>query len=237
MFVTTRRACWALPAAALVVVGAAGCSSHHKSADGKSTPSASGGRSASAASSGPNGRSASTPGGSGSRGASSGDAGSAPSSSGAPAGAGSAPAGGAEGARPATGAPCRVASASDVVAAFGGKVGSQTSGTSGIGNPLCTFHLTKSNAGLPGTVSVTVNAKSSAATFAQIKKHESGAIAVSGVGSNAFYVAKSGTLQFIKGSTVVVIQATLRAPGSQPAKASQVRTDMMALGKSIAAIL
>lgn len=142
---------------------------------------------------------------------------------------------GAEGATPAGAAQCRITAPGDVAAAFGGKVVTTSAGTSGIGNPICRFTLTKSNAGVPGTVSVTVDAKSSAKTFAQIKKSLPGATSVAGVGDSAFFVAGTSTVQFLKGSQAAVLQATLRAPGGPTPPAARVKSDLIVLAQSIAA--
>jgi hypothetical protein len=212
-------------AAAALCAGLSACSSKHHSAAQSSTPTQS------RATSEPSAGSASAPSSSAASGTSGRRGGGAPTST--PAGEGPSAA---EGATPVAGAPCRITSSADVAVAFGGKVGTSTAGTSGIGNPICRFTLTKSNAGVPGTVSVTVNAKSTAKTFAQIKKSQPGAASVSGVGDSAFYVASTGTLQFIKGSQAAVLQATLRAaPGGPSPSANQVKADVTSLARSVAA--
>ena len=132
---------------------------------------------------------------------------------------------------------CKITSSPDVASAFGGKVGTETAGTSGIGNPICRFTLAKSNAGAPGTVSVTLNASASATEFAQLKKQTQGGTSLSGVGDNAFYVSNTATLQFLKGHSAVVMQANIRVPGGMPPKPVQVRADSVALAKAIAANL
>ena len=124
-----------------------------------------------------------------------------------------------------------------MASAFGGKVASETAGTSGIGNPICQFALTKSNAAAPGRVSVTLNAAYSTAAFARVKKQAQGASPLTGIGESAFYVDGTATLQFIKGRTAVVIQADIRMPGGTPPKPSQVRADTVLLAKAIAADL
>lgn len=146
-------------------------------------------------------------------------------------------AGGVEAPTPAGGVgPCKITTAHDVGAAYHGKVASETATTSGIGNPLCMFTLSGSNVGAPGTVTVTVNTSLSPAAFAQTKRHATGATSVA-VGDSAFYVAESGTLQFIKGDTAAVIQANLHVPGAKPPKPSQLLADTLTLSRTIAADL
>jgi hypothetical protein len=105
-----------------------------------------------------------------------------------------------------------------------------------VGNPLCQFGLSKSNAGPPGTVTITVDSKVTAQTFAQIKQDAGGA-SQAGIGDSAFYVSGTTTLQFIKGTTVCVIQAALQAPGGAPADPTKTMSDTVALGKSVAATI
>ena len=132
---------------------------------------------------------------------------------------------------------CRITSSSTVASAFGGKVGTETAGTSGIGNPICKFTLARSNAGAPGTVSVTLNTSANSKAFAQLKGQAQGGTSVSGVADDAFYVSNTATLQFLKGHTWVVMQANIRVPGGTPPKPTQVRADTVALAKTIAAAL
>lgn len=216
------RALGASLAVAALWAGLSACSSKHHSAAQPSTPPQSSGSSSTGTRTVPTSPAGGHPSGHKSGGT---------STSTAPGGGAS----GAEGATPVTGAPCRITSPTDVAAAFGGKVGPSTAGTSGIGNPICRFTLTKSNAGVPGTVSVTVDTKSSAKTFAQVKKSQPGAVSVGGVGDSAFYVASTGTLQFIKGSQAAVLQAVLRAPGGPAPSAARVKADVISLARTVAA--
>ena len=145
--------------------------------------------------------------------------------------------GGAEGATEGAVGECKITSSETVASAYGGEVGSETAGTSGIGNPICQFSLTRSNAAAPGHVSITLNASMSATAFANLKKQAQGAVTVQGVADNAFYVPGTATMQFIKGRTAVVIQADLRLPHGMPPMPTQVRADTAALARLIAADL
>ena len=148
-------------------------------------------------------------------------------------------AGGAEGetSDPDEDGPCSLTNSADVGSAYGGKVTSETAGMSGIGNPICTFTLTSSNAGAPGRLSITIDASASAAAFASTRRHSAGAIAVSGVGDSAFYLSSTATLHFLKGHSAGVIQADFRMPHGMPPEPGRVRADTTALGKRVAAAL
>jgi hypothetical protein len=132
---------------------------------------------------------------------------------------------------------CKIADPSDVANAYGGKVGTVAGGTTPIGSTKCLFTLTKSNTGVPGTVALTLNSSSSAAAFARVKKQAAGATTVADVGERAFYQAATSTLQFVKGRSVVAIQADIRVPGEKPANPPKVRADTVALAKTVAAQL
>jgi len=132
---------------------------------------------------------------------------------------------------------CELTSASNVASAFGGRVGRETAATSGIGNPLCQFELTGSNTGVPGKVSVTIDASASPATFAKSKQQLAGAATVSGVGDAAFYLPGTATLHFLKGRNAGVIQADFRMPHGMPRNPSQVQADSIVLAKVMAAHL
>jgi hypothetical protein len=131
---------------------------------------------------------------------------------------------------------CKITSTRDVEASYHGKVTAESSGTSGIGNPLCRFTIANTDGGAPGRISITLNASIKPATFATVKKQSAGASPVSGIGDDAFYTA-TGTLQFIKGYSVVVIQAALAVPGGAPPKPSQMKADTITLARTIAADL
>ena len=145
--------------------------------------------------------------------------------------------GGAEGATPAATRECPIATSEAVASSYGGPVGTESAGTSPIGNPICQFTLTRSNAGAPGHVTITLNASMSTATFAKIKRQAQGAVSVAGIGASAFYVPATLTMQFIKGHSAVVIQADLRASHGLPRDPDQVRGDTSVLAKAIAANL
>jgi hypothetical protein len=108
---------------------------------------------------------------------------------------------------------------------------------SGIGNPLCQFVLTGSNTGIPGKVSVTIDASASSTAFAKSKQQMAGAATVSGVGDAAFYLPGTATLHFLKGRHEGIIQADFRMPHGMPRNPSQVQTDSIVLAKVMAAHL
>ena len=132
---------------------------------------------------------------------------------------------------------CQIISAPNVASAFGGRVVSETAKTSGIGNPLCQFGVTGSNAGVPGNVSVTIDASVSPAIFVKTKQQLAGAATVAGVGDAAFYLPGTATLHFLKGRNACVIEADFRRPHGMPLKPSQVQADSIALARAIAANL
>jgi hypothetical protein len=131
---------------------------------------------------------------------------------------------------------CKIASTSDVAAAYRGKVASEAAGSSGIGNPQCQFALSTSNVGVPGTVTITVNASQSRAAFARAGQRVRGG-AVAGVGDAAFYVTNTTTIEFLKGRTVATIQADLRVPGRPVPRPDRVRADTVALARAVVADL
>ena len=144
---------------------------------------------------------------------------------------------GAEGATPATTRECPIATSEAVASSYGGTVGTESAGTSPIGNPICQFSLTRSNAGDPGRITIALNASMSAATFAKIKRQAQGAVSTPGIGASAFYVPATLTMQFLKGHNAVVIQADLRAPHGLPRDPDRVRGDTVVLARAIAANL
>jgi hypothetical protein len=116
-------------------------------------------------------------------------------------------------------------------------VGSETAKSSGIGNPLCQFVPTGPNTGVAGTVSVTIDASVSPATFVKTKQQLAGATTVSGFGDAAFYLPSTATLHFLKGRNAGVIQVDFRVPHGMPRNPSQVQADSVVLAKAIAADL
>jgi hypothetical protein len=135
-----------------------------------------------------------------------------------------------EGVAPPAGKKCTFTSATAVATAFGATISSYTTGTTGTGRPICTFVLSSSNVGVSGHVTAVRNDTSSAAEFTQAQQSPSDAVVLTGVGDRAFYSPSQSTIQLMKGKTVVVVQASLRS--SKPAA---VNSDLIALGRSIAA--
>jgi hypothetical protein len=97
--------------------------------------------------------------------------------------------------------------------------------------------LTGSNTGVPGKVSVTIDASASQATFVKTKQQMAGATTVSGVGDAAFYLPDTATLHFLKARNAGVIQADFRMPHGMPRNPNQVQADSIVLAKAMAARL
>jgi hypothetical protein len=228
--VTKRGTGRAGPLVALVLtaLAIAGCSSHHKSAaaSGSDSPTAATG-SGSSASSGSAAKS--SPARSSSAPVKSGGTGTAtPASS----------SGGLENQQPPSGVEkCTFSSAAAVQTAFATPAPAETVDATPIGNPRCTFVVRSSNVGPGGTITLTLSKSGSAADFARSKSQVPGAVGVSGIGDNAFYVPSDGELRFIKGKTVVVIDARLSVPGEAQPKAAQLKSDVLQLGRSVAIAL
>jgi hypothetical protein len=109
--------------------------------------------------------------------------------------------------------------------------------TSGIGNPLCQFVLTGSNTGVPGKVSVTIDASVTSTAFVKTKQQMAGATTVFGVGDAAFYLPGAATLHFLKGRNAGIIQADFRMPHGMPRDPIQMQADSIVLAKAMAAHL
>jgi hypothetical protein len=139
---------------------------------------------------------------------------------------------GAEGATSAAASQCKIIEASGVAAAFGGGVSSQVGRTSGTGGQICTFTLRKPSVSVVRAVDLAVNENVSRGAFEAARKSTPGAQAVA-LGDLAFYNPHSATLQALKGSTVVVVQAESAAPPSTAQLADQLRSQVTALGKAV----
>jgi hypothetical protein len=110
-----------------------------------------------------------------------------------------------------------------------------TATTSPLGKPLCTFTFSTSNIGAAaGSVVATEDGTSSRSAFDEVRKQVAGSTMVHSVGDAAFYVNGTGTLQFIKGRTSVVIQATFKLKAGTK-YAAHIKLDIVALARSIAA--
>jgi hypothetical protein len=213
----------------LTALAIAGCSSHHKSAvaSGSDSPSAATGSSASSGSA-----AKSSPVKSSSARAKSGG-----TSTAKPSGSVSS-SGGLENQQPPSGVEkCTFSSAAAVQTAFATPAPAETVDATPIGNPRCTFVVRSSNVGPGGTITLTLSKSGSASDFARSKSQVPGAVGVSGIGDNAFYVPADGELRFIKSKTVLVIDARLTVPGQAQPKAAQLKSDVLQLGRSIAIAL
>jgi hypothetical protein len=129
---------------------------------------------------------------------------------------------------------CTFSSAAAVQSVFGTSAPAETVDATPIGNPRCTFVVRSSNVGPGGTIVLTLSKSGNAADFAKSKSQVPGAVSVSGIGNNAFYIPADGELRFIKGTTVVVISARLSIPAQPQPKPAQLKADVLALGRSIA---
>jgi hypothetical protein len=215
MTVTGRsRWSWVAGAAITLAVTLSACTSHHSTAAGSSTGT---GGSAVPTASGKSGA---------------GTTGHPGTSTARPGGTATSTADGDEGA---TGSPvekCSVTTSAAVGAAFAATVAHEQVGTSGIGSPLCTFSLSRGRAGVYGAVTATAISGYPASAFAQSKKNSSGAQTVAGLGSSAFYLARTGTLKVLAGSSALTLQyAGYLAGAAQPTPA-QVRAALIALAKA-----
>lgn len=125
---------------------------------------------------------------------------------------------------------CRITSAAAVGAAYGGRVGAESGTTTGVGNPICRFTMSRSNVGRPGMVTVSLSTAESVAVFRRSVRHQS---AVHGVCESAYYA--NATLRFRQGHTTGAISASLRTPGSRQPAPQRLRADAIALAKSMCA--
>jgi hypothetical protein len=122
--------------------------------------------------------------------------------------------GGAEVATSAAQDKCRVVSAAALKAAVGGKLVVETSGFSGVGNPVCMFEFAKTGAHPDLRIVLSSNQSGSRAAFRSTKARTAGAQTITGLGDGAFFVKATSTLQLRKGAKIVIIQATPRLAGA-----------------------
>jgi len=104
---------------------------------------------------------------------------------------------------------CLIVSAGLVGQAFGADSVMETVGTTPLGRPQCTFTMRKTNAGPGGQVTAVRTTHSSARAFRQIQAANSGANPVPRLGDRAFYVPRTSTVQFQRGSTIIMIATPL----------------------------
>jgi hypothetical protein len=145
------------------------------------------------------------------------------------------PSAGAEQTTSAVSEKCRITSTADVARHFRASKVSEVVGTTGIGNPMCRFTLGSSNVGVPGNVTVAAAKGTSLATFRRAQHATAGAESIAHVGDRAYYLPGTATLHLIKGGNHVVLQASLKVPGSATPKPKVLRADLVGLGRSIAA--
>jgi hypothetical protein len=130
--------------------------------------------------------------------------------------------------------PCKLATATEVKAAFGGTIGAGKLDNTIPGAPTCRYNIKGSNLGRSGTAVVFVTPGQTAATFALAKKVVPGVISVSGVGNGAFYNPNTTSVEFIKGATVANAQGIFLSLGGPSVNAAKVKADVIALAKSVA---
>jgi hypothetical protein len=116
-------------------------------------------------------------------------------------------------------------------------VASEVASTTGTGRPICTFILASSNVGPPGRVIAIMDTASSATLFSRAQAGHGDSAAVLGIGDRAYYTPSLSTLALMKGKTLVTLQAALRVPGLAQPKPNVVKSDLIALGRVVAAQL
>jgi hypothetical protein len=146
----------------------------------------------------------------------------------------SAPAsGGLEGSSAPSLSACTVASSAEVTAAFGGKVSSASTSTTGTGAQLCKFVLSNSKLGSVVTISVSTHEPVDRAAFDRGKATavKAGSVAVSGVGDSAYYTRLATTLQFHQSRTAGFVQASI--PLATGASSARLQPSAAELARSI----
>lgn len=129
--------------------------------------------------------------------------------------------------------PCKLATTAQVKAAFGGTVGAGKVDSS-IGVPSCHFAVKHSNLGVSGEAVISVTPGQSAATFKLAKKEVPGAVAVSGIGNGAFYVANTGSIELLKGNMVASAQGVFLDADAHPITSAKMKADVIVLAKAVA---
>ena len=143
--------------------------------------------------------------------------------------------GGAEAPTSTTQDQCRIVSATAVKTVVGGTLVAETSGVSGVGNPVCMFELTKTAPHRDTRILFSANQSGTRARFRSTKAQTVGAKTIAGLGDDAFYVKATSTLQFIKGAKIVIIQATLRKVVATGAVGSAGQTVLVKLARAVLA--
>jgi hypothetical protein len=125
------------------------------------------------------------------------------------------------------------------VSAFGGRIAKESVVTTGTGSALCTFSVAKTRFGSNVSVSVSLHQRLSAAAFEQGKSQalKDGAVSVSGVGDDAYFSARTQTLQFMRGSTGGSIRVTVEPTRNGGGTSGAIDTDIIKLGQIVAAHL
>jgi hypothetical protein len=134
---------------------------------------------------------------------------------------------GAEAASPSAGDSCRIVGRAALARRFGGTVVSETASTTPIGDPLCTFTMSRSNLGLPGVITVTSYASGGLVAYRRLRADSLHPADLVGVGDQAFYAARTGTLALLKGRALVVVRAVFRVPAGRSAPISELKSDLI----------
>lgn len=129
--------------------------------------------------------------------------------------------------------PCSLVTVAQVKAAFGGTV-SPGKVDSSTGVPVCRFKVRHSNLGASGDAIVFVTPGQSPATFKIAKKGVPGAVGVSGIANGAFYVANTGSIELLKGTTVANAQGVFLDADAHPITSAKMKADVILLAKAVA---
>ncbi len=144
---------------------------------------------------------------------------------------------GAEGQTPGAVRPCPIASSRQVARSFGARSASFTTRTSALGKPMCLFTMSRAHIGgrpAQATVTMTLDADLGARQFRAVERDVPNVQAVGGLADAAFYANDTGTMQFLKGRTSVVVQATYRVRAGTK-YAAKIEANIIALCRRIAA--
>lgn len=132
---------------------------------------------------------------------------------------------------------CVITSAAGATRYFGAQQVSETTGTTGIGNPFYRFTLRTSDLEVPRAITASLAAGTSTTAFAKAEAAARGAASVTGLADRAFYTARTGTLQLLKNGKRVIVQAALHVSGGSTLAPRMLRRDLVLLGRSIAEAL
>lgn len=144
---------------------------------------------------------------------------------------------GAEGAGEQDEVPCPLVSEDAVGAAFGARIASQTTSSTGAGGQLCLIRLANSNLGPGISLHLSRIAPASPASFRTAKQAAlaHGALPVAGVGQDAYYSPAAHNLQYLSGSTTGALQVRSGSAAALAAVGGRVQADLVALARAAVA--